>query len=358
MDGILEQKLLDVAPYELSQDEKSQLLLVELNTLTKHHAEHCDYYRNFLSGFQKANQQDKLSDVPFFSVRAFKEFDLLSIDKADIFKTMTSSGTSGQAVSKIYLDQETALLQSKVLSRLMRDVTGPKRLPMLIVDAPDVVKNRQHFSARGAGILGFSMYGKDITYALDNDLKLDEEAVRSFFERHEGKPVFIFGFTFIVWKYFLNNPTLAGLNLDASQAVLLHGGGWKKLVDEAVSPAEFKMKANETIGLRRVTNYYGLVEQTGSLFFECEQGHFHPSVFSDVIIRDPKTLHEVACGVEGVVQVLSSIPRSYPGHSLLTDDLGVVHGIDDCKCGRKGKYFSVRGRMKAVEVRGCSDTAA
>ena len=32
-------------------------------------------------------------------------------------------------------------------------------------------------------------------------------------------------------------------------------------------------------------------------------------------------------------------------------------GIDDCKCGRKGKYFLVHGRIKKAELRGCSDTA-
>ena len=108
----------------------------------------------------------------------------------------------------------------------------------------------------------------------------------------------------------------------------------------------------------KVVNYYGLVEQTGSLYFECEHGFFHPSIFSEVIIRCPKTLSEVPNGTEGVIQVLSCIPRSYPGHSLLTDDLGVVHGEDNCKCGRKGKYFSINGRLKAAEVRGCSDAVA
>ena len=75
-------------------------------------------------------------------------------------------------------------------------------------------------------------------------------------------------------------------------------------------------------------------------------------------MRCPKTLSEVPNGTEGVIQVLSCIPRSYPGHSLLTDDLGVVHGEDNCKCGRKGKYFSINGRLKAAEVRGCSDAVS
>jgi len=36
--------------------------------------------------------------------------------------------------------------------------------------------------------------------------------------------------------------------------------------------------------------------------------------------------------------------------------LGSIFGEDDCLCGRLGKYFIVDGRVKNVELRGCSDT--
>jgi hypothetical protein len=52
------------------------------------------------------------------------------------------------------------------------------------------------------------------------------------------------------------------------------------------------------------------------------------------------------------------LPESYPGHSLLTEDEGVILGEDDCPCGRKGKYFKVMGRLKNAEIRGCGDTYA
>jgi hypothetical protein len=39
---------------------------------------------------------------------------------------------------------------------------------------------------------------------------------------------------------------------------------------------------------------------------------------------------------------------------LLTEDLGVVHGIDDGDW--PGKRFSVLGRLPRAEARGCSDT--
>jgi phenylacetate-coenzyme A ligase PaaK-like adenylate-forming protein len=341
--------------YEIAQKEKSELLFKEIEYLTQYHIEHCEQYASFIRTFIKSRLMKSITDIPFFSVRAFKEFELCSVSKEKIFKTMTSSGTTGQAVSKIYLDRETASLQSTILTRLMREVTGAKRIPMLIIDTPSIVKSRQSFSARGAGIIGFSFYGKDITFALNEDNSLNFDKINTFFDRNRGKQVFIFGFTFMVWKHFLKNLTEFDISVNNLDSVLLHGGGWKKLTDEAVSSGEFKLRAKEMLGITKVVNYYGLIEQTGSLYFECEHGHLHPSIFSDVIVRCPRTLCEVPLGVEGVVQVLSCIPRSYPGHSLLTDDLGVVYGIDNCDCGRKGKYFSINGRLQAAEVRGCSD---
>ena len=61
-------------------------------------------------------------------------------------------------------------------------------------------------------------------------------------------------------------------------------------------------------------------------------------------------------GETGLIQVSSVLPRSYPGHVLLTEDEGRILGEDDCPCGRKGKYFEILGRVKRAEVRGCSDT--
>ena len=61
---------------------------------------------------------------------------------------------------------------------------------------------------------------------------------------------------------------------------------------------------------------------------------------------------------KGIIQLLSVLPYSYPGHSLLTEDEGILLGEDDCSCGRLGKYFKIVGRLKNAEIRGCSDTYA
>jgi hypothetical protein len=99
-----------------------------------------------------------------------------------------------------------------------------------------------------------------------------------------------------------------------------------------------------------------MVEQTGSVYVECERGYLHSSVYSDVIVRDPVSFEPCDFNEPGILQVLSVIPTSYPGHSLLTEDEGIIFGEDDCLCGRRGKYFTVFGRMKGAEARGCSDT--
>ena len=56
------------------------------------------------------------------------------------------------------------------------------------------------------------------------------------------------------------------------------------------------------------------------------------------------------------MQLISLLPISYPGHNIISEDLGEIVGIDDCKCGRLGKYFIIHGRTERAEIRGCSDT--
>jgi phenylacetate-coenzyme A ligase PaaK-like adenylate-forming protein len=266
---------------------------------------------------------------------------LKSVEENDIFKTMTSSGTSGQAVSKIYLDKTTAANQQKTLVKIVSSFLGASRMPMLIIDCPSVVKNRQMFSARGAGILGFSIFGADRTYALKDDMTLDISAVTTFLKKHKGKDILLFGFTFMVWQHFYKELLKFGNKIDLSKGILIHGGGWKKLVNEAVSQQEFKEKFKDVCGIERVHDYYGMVEQTGCVYMECEYGHLHASIFSDVIIRNHRDFSVCDIGEIGIIQVVSMIAESYPGHSLLTEDEGVILGEDDCPCSRKGKYFKI-----------------
>ena len=344
-------------PYSLDSERKSQILGDVLFDLEKKHIEKCPEYRMISNSWTFGDADDRrIENLPFIPVRLFKELELLSIDRADIRKTLTSSGTSGQIPSKIFLDAATASNQTRVLSKILSTFIGKKRIPMLIIDSKSVLKDRNSFSARGAGILGFSMFGYDVQYLLDDDFNLDFELLERFLEKHKGEKILLFGFTFIVWEFFNNALQKKGLTINLENGILIHGGGWKKMLDSAVDTQTFRKSLFEKAKIQHVHNYYGLVEQTGSIYMECESGYLHASNYSDIIIRDHRDYTILPNGQEGIVQLVSSLPSSYPGHSILTEDLGTIVGVDDCGCGRKGKYFKISGRIKNAEVRGCSDT--
>ncbi len=356
------EELLNIPPYSLEEKEKSELLTKRLVELTKRHQKNCKEYRQMMEaiGFN-VNRISDYRELPFLPVRLFKELDLKSIPDEEIVKTMTSSGTTGQAVSKIYLNRDTASNQQKTMVKIVQEFTGSARMPMIIIDCPGVVKNRAMFSARGAGILGFSMFGAKKIYALDDNMQLDVEGLKEFLANLHGQKILLFGFTFMIWQHFYKELVRLkeeGIIFDLSEGILIHGGGWKKLISEAVSCEEFHKRLEEVCGLKDIHDYYGMVEQTGCIYMECECGHLHASNFSDVIIRRLIDFSEAEVGETGIIQVVSTIPESYPGHSLLTEDEGEVMGIDDCPCGRKGKYFKINGRLKNAEIRGCSDTYA
>lgn len=350
--------LLSSPPYSLDKFQKDSLLVNALRDLTLHHLEQCPPYKKIYKHLNQSKNWSlsELHSIPFIPVRLFKEMDMLSIKRQEVFKTMLSSGTSGQSPSRIYLDRETARLQTLGLSQLMKAFFPIGRPPMLIIDSPETISNRSKFSARAAGILGFSFFGRTPVFALNSDLTVNEKALSEFYEAHCGEEILIFGFTSIIWEHFLNSTFVQSNSFSMPKAYVLHGGGWKKLANLGITNIDFKQQIFNVLQTNKVVNYYGLVEQTGSLFFECERNFLHSSNFSNVIVREPTSFEAMSFGVTGLLQLQSIFPLSYPGHSLLTEDLGTIYGVDDCTCGRKGQRFIVHGRAPDAELRGCSDT--
>jgi phenylacetate-coenzyme A ligase PaaK-like adenylate-forming protein len=354
------QRLFDKSLYAGPQSKKEGLLLEILSEITSYHMTRCMPYKLMVQAISFVpDSAECLADLPFIPASMFKRLELKSVNEKDVTKEMVSSGTSGQRRSRIFLDAKTAENQSLVLTRIIRDMIGNQRLPMLIVDSKKILTRTQEFSARAAAVRGFIKFGKDHTFALDDDLCIDVNRIQSFLSRHEHESIFVFGFTHMIFEKLLR--TLGHSDppsLNFQNGILLHGGGWKHLESLGISNDEFKSMLKSKLNIHRCHNYYGMVEQTGSIYLECDRGNLHPSVFSDVIIRDPISFKEKRLGEVGLIQSLSVLPTSYPGHSILTEDVGYVKGVDDCGCGRGGKYFEVIGRLKGAEIRGCSNVFA
>lgn len=351
---------LKLKPYSLSKDEKSTILTEMLTDLTIHHYENCAEYRNILRGlgFDPYAATEHYDKLPMLPVRLFKEMSLKSVADDSLAKSMTSSGSSGQKVSKLYLDRQTALAQQNVGIKITTGFLGIKRMPMVIVDSPAVLQRRDAYTARRAASLFFSLFGSDRICALNDDMSLNVDVLVEFLNKHKGEQILLFGFTFMVWQHLYQASKEIGARLDFHDGILIHGGGWKKMENIRVSPEKFRSKLAETLNITHVHDEYGMAEQSGTIYFECEYGYHHASIFSDVLTRRGKDLSLCDFGEPGLIELVSVLPHSYPGHVILSEDEGVICGEDDCPCGRLGKYFHINGRIKNAEIRGCSDTYA
>ena len=349
--------LLNIEPYSLNKQEKERALNNILKDRTYYHYNHCKEYKKIIDSLNfDINSSRSYYDLPMIPVRLFKEYELLSVERDQVTKIMTSSGTSSQQVSKIFLDRINTINQTKVLTKIINSFIGRKRLPLIILDTPMVKKDRSMFSARGAGIIGFSVFGRNIFYALDENMKLNVEGLNKFIEEHNKDNILMFGYTYMIWEYCLNELKRLDIKMDINKGKLFHIGGWKKLKNQQVDAITYNNTIKDRLGNVDVYNYYGMAEQLGSVFVECEYGHMHCSNFSDVIIRRSKDFSCASTNERGIIELVSTLPTSYPGHVLLTEDEGEILGEDNCPCGRLGKYFKIHGRIKNAEIRGCSDT--
>jgi hypothetical protein len=344
---------LDLSPLNPPGQDKADCLLPALVDLTAHHCAHCpDYARVVAATASAYGNAERLVDLPFLPVSLFKTHRLQSVDSSTITTMLHSSGTTGIEVSHIAVDAITAERQALALASIIAPVLGAQRLPMIVLDCKSVIKTASQLSARGAGVLGMMRFGRHHHFAFDEDMRLDVSGLAAFLERFGDKPFFLFGFTFVVWHYFYQ--ALQG-RTDLSNGILLHSGGWKRLQNLAVDNAVFKRSFLDKCGLARIRNFYGMAEQLGSICLEGEDGFLHPPVFGDVLIRDVETWDEAAPGKPGLIQVLSLVPRSYAGHSLITEDIGVVQPGDEGPGGWRGKALTVLGRAQKMPLRGCSD---
>jgi phenylacetate-coenzyme A ligase PaaK-like adenylate-forming protein len=350
--------------YAMTQAEKDAVLTPILRDLCRDLSERCPAYGRFLTRLgANPDAWQSVADIPPLPAAMFKHFLLSAVPPEKVVRELHSSSTTGQQPSRIVVDKTTAFRQSRALVSILKEHIGNHRRPMLVLDAPEAVAAGDSLTARGAAIRGVGNFASETVFAMSNaggDLVPQWNRIEAFFAKNHGQPVLLFGFTFVVWTRLVQEAEHRGAHFAAPEAILLHSGGWKKLAAQAVSKEEFNRRTAAVLGAdpRRVLDFYGMVEQVGTVFVDCEAGNKHAPAFAEVILRQPLTLRPAEVGQTGIIEVLSALPTSYPGHALLTADQGVLVGVDDCPCGRKGRYFRFTRRVERSELRGCGDTFA
>jgi hypothetical protein len=342
-------------------------------------AQVCEPFARFLKGQRRAlGDVQQLEDLPFLPVSVFKRAAPLSfLDEHRIYRVLNSSATTGQQPSRIAVDRHTAKLMTRGVTAILADFIGSHRRPYLVIDrAPETGGAA---NARGAAVQGLMAFATDVCYALrpaqrqeqgqaDADgLVLDIEGLENFFRRYHDDDVVVYGFTYMLYLHLggglqASAGSLKRLSDELGHALLphahlLHSGGWKRLQQLAVDKPSFNDRVAAGLGADAcsVLDYYGMVEQLGVIYPDCPQGNKHAPRFAEVIVRDPLTWAPCAAGQTGIIQVLSALSPSFPGQSLLTEDMALVVHEDGCACGRRGIAFRFAGRVPKAEVRGCSD---
>jgi len=198
---------------------------------------------------------------------------------------------------------------------------------------------------------------------INGKMTLDTEKLDEILKRCENdkEPAVIFGFTYILYSFVVRCLLDMGKRYKLRGSKVIHIGGWKKLEAEKVSSDKLITDCCNVFGVQEfdVVDFYGFTEQAGMIYPTCEAGLRHVPVWGEVLVRDPLTLEPVKTEREGLMQFITPIQTSYPGHSVLTEDVGYILNSDKCSCGRKGTAFKIVGRSEAAtEVRGCGDILA
>ena len=263
--------------FNLNQKEKEKLLLKTILSQLDINMDNL----NIKSMYEKLGVDIEsiktLEEVPYIPVNMFKSFDLRICKVEKVARVLLSSATTTGVPSKIYLNKKTSIRQTQGLISTLSNFLGSKRRPMLIIDDVDSNKKGDSISARGAAIRGVSAFASEICYVMDKDndeLRVNIDRLREFERNYKDEKIIVYGFTYILWSKFLKVLNKEQIQLDMPNIKLLHSGGWKKLISEKVEKKVFSETAAEIFNTKvsNIIDFYGMVEQLGVVFIDCEYG--------------------------------------------------------------------------------------
>jgi hypothetical protein len=357
------ESLLIQPPYSVDPQERNSALLALLKKELAYACGRNPRFRNYVEHWPvDFREADRIADLPYLPVGVFKASPPLAlVGDDDVKRTLTSSATTGQVPSRVVLDATTARRMAKGVVTIIRDFIGPARRPYLVIDTSENLVAQVALAARGAAIQALSSFATETVCCLrlgsDGDSSLDLEKLLACAARWKHADVLVYGFTYVIWTQFVQSLQRQGITLDMPNVHVLHSGGWKRLIQQSVTRDVFVGGVASVFGCSadHIIDYYGMVENVGVIYPDCDHGNKHVPAFAEVIVRDPLTLAPVEAGQRGLIQVCSVLPTSFPGFLLLTEDMAEIIAYDECPCGRRGTSFRFAGRVPKAEVRGCGN---
>jgi long-chain-fatty-acid---luciferin-component ligase len=296
-----------------------------------------------------------LQRIPLIPVQTFKRPDagfLLSVPLDAIDLEIQSTGTSGFP-SVARRDAVTTTRASLALLALYREFFGIARgVGLMLCPSPAEAPEMGMVKVFNllTGLLDDRAY-------LVRDYAFDpSEAVQYLRSWTNRQTRHVLGPPFLVNRLlaYLEKKDLR-LPLDpGSFAITL--GGWKRFNRERICRSVFDRKLETYLGIQpgNSRDMYGMIE-SNLLAVECEHHRKHLPPWCHVTVRDVNDFSvELAAGAVGVIGILDTLSRSYPGF-LLSEDVGRVEA-EPCPCGRSGQVISFVRRLRGAELGCCAVT--
>ena len=351
-------------PYQTAETEK--LFVKAMAENCRFHYKNCKAYREILEGKgfspESIKTADDLAQLPLIPTLYFKRHRMLSKSEKKMPIKVSSSGTGGVR-SFVGFDTGT-------LFRALKMVIGVAKYHRLWSIKPTryVIfgyrPRRDNPLGASKSAYGFTFFAPAASraYALDwadGEYKLDLETLKQKLIKYsKGKlPVRTMGFP--AYTYFLlRQMKEEGLSVKLPKGSLIClGGGWKQFYAEKVEKEAFYALAYEVLGVddKHIVEFFGAVEHP-ILYTDCRCHRFHVPRYGRVIIRDVDTLEPLPLGHAGLVNLLTPVFTSVPMCSVLTDDIGILHG-EPCPCGETSPWLELLGRVGVKDIVTCAQGA-
>ena len=351
--------------------ERDELYVRAMVEIVRWHRERSPFYNKLVvaNGFKPVEIKTvaDCARIPFVLANFFKSHEVLSIPKEDVFAHFTSSGTTGQK-SQIFFDQWSMRSGQRMLDWIFErnGWNTPDQDTNYLLYSYETEPDSKLGTAYTDHFLCKYAPAQNIFLALrrtgTGGHDFDVFGCIATLQRYEkaGLPVRIFGFP--AFLYFtlkrMRDLGLPALKLSPQSLVFL-GGGWKGNADQAIAKKDLYAQIHSQLGIpdARLRDGFGSVEHPIP-YVECERHQFHVPVWSQVFIRDVKTLAVLGFGEQGFLHFTSPFITSMPAHSVLMGDLASLFPGRDCGCGIDAPYFVVHGRAGTSKNKSCAIAAA
>ena len=290
---------------------------------------HCDIYRKYvdLLGIKVSS----VKDIPFLPIQFFKTKKVYGATKNPEI-VFTSSGTTGQEVSKHYVAYADIYTQS--YTEGFRYFFGNPEEYTILALLPSYLEREGSslitmveglIKTSGSNFSGFFLHNHNDLYNSLQELKTMQ------------KPTILIGVSFalldFIEKYRINFPEL----------IVMETGGMKGRREE-ITRTELHAAICNGFGVDKVYSEYGMTELLSQAYSK-GNGIYHAPPWMKIVIRDARDPFIIQpAETAGGVNIID-LANIYSCSFIETQDLGIVHNDGS---------FEIIGRFDESEIRGCN----